>query len=390
MTSREAWLAAELKDYRLRAAWIRTTPDVQVYTAEEEKQLLAGLTMEAEVNRLRQTGASGLLSSSGLKAKETLKKIKASSPLLDDAVSMVSKDVHVVQSSALIRVPLMSAVAYMFCADQEVCQIRLEEDSLVVNRVVQRIADHALVLQSVLRFPPPLQDRESVCTCLFQKAEDNEDCIISLESSEHDDAPVQSNAVRIHLRRLFRYSPVSPTVTRMTVTTTMNLGGSIPRFVSDSVTIPAAARAPLSTLRYFNQAKPAESFEAADARELGLLLVLDLNDVRSKRDPGPLEAKLRTFVERSAALRSVQDAHPWFEALLVEALRNRLRVPKGCDKVLAEMTEGDARKAGRAFANALVVNVSAEAAVDEWVMTYPALGELEQRCVRARPSVCSH
>jgi hypothetical protein len=65
--------------------------------------------------------------------------------------------------------------------------------------------------------------------------------------------------------------------------------------------------------------------------------------------------------------------------MLKEVLRNRLRVPKGSMKALEEFTEEDARKAGRGLANALVANATAEAAVDEWVMTYPALRELEQR-----------
>ena len=51
----------------------------------------------------------------------------------------------------------------------------------------------------------------------------------------------------------------------------------------------------------------------------------------------------------------------------------------GQNKVAVVATEEDARKAGRAFANALIANATAEAAVDEWVKTYPALGELEQR-----------
>ena len=141
----------------------------------------------------------------------------------------------------------------------------------------------------------------------------------------------------------------------------------------------AAAVAPLNALRYFNQVKAAESFEAADAKELGQLLVLDTDDVRGKRDPDPLEAKLRTFVDRSAVLRGARSTCPWIEVMLKEVLRNRLRVPKGSMKALEEFTEEDARKAGRGFANALVANATAEAAVDEWVMTYPALRELEQR-----------
>ncbi|GMI19440.1 hypothetical protein TeGR_g7143, partial [Tetraparma gracilis] len=125
--------------------------------------------------------------------------------------------------------------------------------------------------------------------------------------------------------------------------------------------------------------KAAKSFEAADAKELGQLLVLDTDNVRGKRDPDPLEAKLRTFVDRSAVLRGARSTCPWIEVLLKEVLRNRLRVPKGSMKALEEFTEEDARKAGRGFANALVANATAEAAVDEWVMTYPALSELEQR-----------
>jgi hypothetical protein len=363
----------------MRDAWTRTASDEQVYTGTEEEQLLAGLTMESEVNVSRQAGATGLLSSSSLKAKDTLRTIKATSPLLDDAVSMVSKDGRrtVVQASALVRAPLMSLVAYLFCAEQGVSRITNQEDGTNIHRVVQHESDHAYVYQWGFEMPSPVQDREGCFRVVTKKLES--DCVVAFQSIEDGRAPPREGTVRIFSRRLMRFSPISPTVTRYTVTSTIDLRGSIPRFVSNAVVIPGAARNPLNALRYFNQIKPAESFEAADAKELGLLLVLDLNAVRSKRDPHPLEAKLRTFVERSAVLRGVQDAHPWFEALLVEALRNRLRVPKGCDKALAEMTEGDARKAGRAFANALVVNVSAEAAVDEWAKTYPALGGLEQR-----------
>ncbi|GMI26372.1 hypothetical protein TeGR_g14547, partial [Tetraparma gracilis] len=219
--------------------------------------------------------------------------------------------------------------------------------------------------------------------CITQKLED--DCIMSAESIEHDQAPHQDGVVRIVARRLLRFSPVSPTVTRFTATSTFDLRGSIPVFVSKSFTTPAAARAPLAALRYFNQVKRAEAFEAADAKELGQLLVLDTDDVRGKRDPDPLEAKLRTFVNRSAVLRGARSTCPWIEVMLKEVLRNRLRVPKGSVKALEEFTEEDARKAGRGFANALVANATAEAAVDEWVMTYPALRELEQRYPFVRP-----
>jgi hypothetical protein len=331
--------------------------------------------MESEVNLLRQTEASGLTQ----KAKATLKTIKTSS-LLDNAVAMVSKDgrENVVQASGTIRASLMSVVAYMFCAEQGFNQITNEEQGINRHRVVQHENHHSYVFHWGFNMPSPVSDRDSVFRCIIQKLEDGE-CIMSAESIEHDQAPHQDGIVRAYARRLVRFSGVSPTVTRFTVTSVFDTRGSIPSFISKSFTTPAAARAPLDALRYFNQVKPAESFEAADAKALGQLLVLDTDNVRGKKDWRPLEAKLRTFVDRSAVLRGARSTCPWLEGLLKEVLRNRLRVPKGSMKALAEFTEEDARKAGRGFANALVANATAEAAVDEWVNTYPALGELEQR-----------
>ncbi|GMI18824.1 hypothetical protein TeGR_g830 [Tetraparma gracilis] len=138
-------------------------------------------------------------------------------------------------------------------------------------------------------------------------------------------------------------------------------------------------------MRYFNQIKPVEAFKVADAKELGQLLVLDMDGVRGKGDTHPLEAKLRTFVDRSAVLRGVRAALPWFEVLLFHVLRNELHRPKGTKKALADFGEEEAKKAGRGLANALLANVSAEAAVDEWMRTYPALGEMELQFPFLRP-----
>ncbi|GMI43183.1 hypothetical protein TeGR_g14391 [Tetraparma gracilis] len=372
----------------------RDISEITIAVAEapgQEASVTLKVLPDFDVDRWEETGFNGAIVKGGEvkpcgagDQKAILKTIKTSS-LLDNAVAMVSKDgrENVVQASGTIRASFMSVVAYMFVAEQGHHQITKEEQGINQHRVVQHENDHALVFHWGFNMPSPVSDRDGVFRCITQKLED--DCIMSAESIEHDQAPHQDGVVRIVARRLLRFSPVSPTVTRFTATSTFDFRGSIPVFVSKSFTTPAAARAPLAALRYFNQVKRAEAFEAADAKELGQLLVLDTDDVRGKRDPDPLEAKLRTFVNRSAVLRGARSTCPWIEVMLKEVLRNRLRVPKGCDKALAEITEGDARKAGRAFANALVANATAEAAVDEWVMTYPALGGLEERYDFVRP-----
>jgi hypothetical protein len=280
----------------------------------------------------------------------------------------------------------------MFCMEQGHFTIRMEENSLNVHRVVEHVSDHAMVFHWGLKMPLPMDDRDMVTLCVVKKEADG-DCIFSAESTEHDLAPAgrPKGVVRVRVKRLLRFSPISPTVTRFTVTTVFDMCGSIPGFISTHITTPAAARAPLNALRYFNQIKPAEAFEAADGTELGLLLVQYMGGKLFTKVTGGLFVddsvqrwKLTTFVDRSAALREARERYEWFEVLLFEILQNRSRVPKGPDKALADFEEEDARTAGRAFANALSANLlsrdsPAAAAVDEWLRAVPAIGELEQQ-----------
>jgi hypothetical protein len=370
------WVETALQDDELRARFIAAVSDPQLYSDAELAQLQAGLLMESEVNEARLTGASGTLSSSSSQAKATLKSIKTSS-LLDNAVAMVSKDgrENIVQASGTIRASLMSVAAYMFVVEQGHLQLMMEEESVNLHRIVEHKNDHALVFHYGFKMPSPLHDRDGAFLHIFQQLDDG-DNVMSVESIEHDQAPPQDGVIRAYARRLVRFSPVSPGVTRLTVTSTFDVRGSIPRFISRSFTTPAAARAPLDALRYYNQVKSAGSFEAADAKELGQLLVLDMDAVRGKKDRRPLEAMLRTFVDRSAVLRGARSRFPWLASMLVEVLRNQVHRPSNTLTPLAEFGDKEGKKVGGAFALLQLKKVSPAAAVEAWISGNPALGNL--------------
>jgi hypothetical protein len=307
---------------------------------------------------------------------EEVKTIKTSS-LIDNAVAKVSKDgrENIVQASGTIRASLMSVVAYMFCAEQGFHQITMEEESANVFRVVERENDHALVFHYGFKAPSPVQNRDGIFRCIVQKLESG-DCISSAETIEHEQVPHQDGVVRIVARRLMRFTPISPTVTRYTVTSVFDLRGSIPRFISNSFSTPVAARGPLDVLRYFNQVKRAETFEAADGKELGQLLVLDTDKARGKKDRRPLEAELSKIVDRSAVLRGARSRFPWLASMLVEVLRNQVHRPSNTLTPLAEFGEKEGKKVGGAFALLQLKKVSPTAAVEAWISGNPALGDL--------------
>jgi hypothetical protein len=309
---------------------------------------------------------------------EEVQTIKTPS-LIDRAVAIVSKDgrANTVQASGTIRASLMSVVAYIYCSEQGVSQLQLEENGVNIHRTVEHENDHAVIFQWGSEFPRPLHGRDGVFRCIIKKLEDG-GCIVSAMSIEHEQVPPRDGVVRVFARRLMRFSPITPTTTRFTSTSVFDLGGSIPRFVSASFTTPSAARTPLSTLRYFNQMKRTESFEAADGTELGHLLVLDTNEVRRKTGRRPLEAKLARVVDRHAVLRRTRGRFTWFEGMLVEVLRNQVKLPSKLLAPLAEYGEEEGRRVGGAFGRMQLKKVSPAAAVEGWIAAYPALGDLKR------------
>jgi hypothetical protein len=317
--------------------------------------------MEASVN----------LSSDTLRAK--------SHPLITRALATPSADgkLVIVQVSALIRAPLLALVAYVFCPDQSCHRITMEENSVNTRSTLYQDV-HSHVLEWGVSMPAPLKNRESIFKIIFRQLSSTE-CVISSETLSLRLPPISRNgAVSLYAKRLARFTHISPTITRLTVTSTFDTGGSIPRVITSSFAIPAAACGPINALRYFNQTKPAEAFEAADGRELGQLLVLDAGGARGGRQRRPLEARLARLVDRHAVLRGARGRYPWFSGMLAEVLRNQAQRKSSTRVPLAEFGEVEGRRVGGAFALFQLTKVSPAAAVEAWMSGNPAIGDLKR------------
>ncbi|GMI28074.1 hypothetical protein TeGR_g1263 [Tetraparma gracilis] len=345
--ARAEWIAAKIGDKPLRGAWIRAVADKSLkYSDAERKQIKEGLDMEAEVN-----GAS------------VLKAIKVSTPLLDKAVAVTSKDGqhNIVQSSATVRAPLMDVLSFMFCLGQEVNKI-VAGESGTSAALLESKNEHCLVMQYRIQLPRPFSHRDMVLCAVYKELESG-DHALSITSTEHAAATKRGNAIRFTGTRLLRFSQVTPTVTRFTATATFDLGGHIPRFISDTITTPAASRAPLYTLGYFLQIKETAEFDAAgqDARALGQLLVHEMEPVRNNNKL--LEARLHVFLFRTTVLRELTDARPWFEALLHQVLLNEAQIKNKLVSGVEGFTPEDGRATGAKLA-LLLLKKQPQTAVD--------------------------
>ena len=159
-------------------------------------------------------------------------------------------------------------------------------------------------------------------------------------------------------------------------------GVRVLKSVNDAIIIPFCTISQISQQVLFASVRPTADYKEGDGKELGLLIFYKLHPLRRREDE--LRSEINVLVGQITVLREAKAQHEWLDELLFYIIRNKLRPPASCKVKLANLTREDAAKLGAALARLLVYNVTAVAAVDEWIVTTPALIEIDTTYVRER------
>ncbi|GMI22228.1 hypothetical protein TeGR_g2008 [Tetraparma gracilis] len=117
---------------------------------------------------------------------------------------------------------------------------------------------------------------------------------------------------------------------------------------------------------------------------LGRLLFLQLHPHRQNRDF--LTEKVLDMIRMTNVLRSAQAKYRFFDEFLVHIIKNKMKL--GASQTgfvvkthLVALTANEAGRIARSFPMVMMANATAASAVDEFIMTYVALGELDREYV---------
>jgi hypothetical protein len=186
--------------------------------------------------------------------------------------------------------------------------------------------------------------------------------------------------VRAKSPAAFKIKEIKPGVCRITYVNQLDLGGSVPVWVMNFY----IARNLSLTYRiqsYFQSKRGLEDEEDGKATAEMLMVKTD-----AEKHPGKgetkVEARMRVMMENHKGLKDLGQKHEWFEVLLAKVVANKLW-PAGDSKAkLCNMSAKEANVIAGALASCIAANLTAPAAVDEWILRYPAMGELEREYVR--------
>ena len=152
----------------------------------------------------------------------------------------------------------------------------------------------------------------------------------------------------------------------------VNVGGKVPRWVTNKY-LKSALSLGLNVRHQFQSLRSLDQLDAADGRAIAEILVINEKSFhRSDSSHAPV------VFGTHLALRELKKQYPFMVNLTTNVLRNKLWPAKECDAKLCSLTEREGGNIGASFAVSLATNLTSEAAVDEWIVRYSALKELDR------------
>jgi hypothetical protein len=167
----------------------------------------------------------------------------------------------------------------------------------------------------------------------------------------------------------------------------IDFGGQVPSFVTNLYMKSSLAYVTAVQV-HFQALRRLVEFDEEDGKAVGEVLVTK-TDAEQHHGKGEtrMEARVGVIMENHKGLKELREKYEWFEVLLTKVVANKLRPAGDSRAKLCNMSEKEAKVIGGALASCIAANLTAPAAVDEWILRYPAMGELEREYVHSpRPS----
>jgi hypothetical protein len=340
---------------------------------------------------------------------KALKKYKTRTRLYEAQVAY-SSNAYDVRVQMSVRAPVEQVVAWTDAHATLFNQYTTGDDRS--STIGERRNDHSVVLKQHVSMPAPFDDREIIAKSIWKKLDDNT-FFVAQTSCEHDDFPPHKNRVRVSFTRCFKLTRLGPKLTRLEMIGAADLGGRIARRINEMVTSPYTAKSQQKLAQYFASVRPADAFDEGDGTVLGQLLFLQLHPHRQNKDL--LDKKILDMIRSTDVLRSAQakyrwdppppppsllptllltascsHAHRFFDEFFFRIIRNAMK--RGAVQAkftvktpLVALTANEAGRIARSLVSILMANATAKAAVDEFIMTFPALGDLDREFRWFRP-----
>jgi hypothetical protein len=328
----------------------------------------------------------GLLELALFKTKKS-KKAKALSKTVKN--SIVFKDgesLGVGRSEAIVRASKEQVLSYMLDFGAR-CRW---DDSDVERSVLWTINDHHYICyvrkKGIYVGGLKIRPREGMNAVLWRQ-EDDKTLFLVAVTAEHELRPINSaERVRIKMPLSMLISEITPCVCRVVYINQLDMGANLPAWIVNFSMLRFLSLT-YKMQNYFQELRGMEEYTAEDGKAVGEIMVAKTKAEKTGRHKGETKvaARVRELFKMHNGLREIGIKYEFLQAMMVKVLENKLRPAGDVETKLCNVSVKQGRTIGAGLAVSLASNLTAEAAVDEWIGRCPALREMDRTEVWFRP-----
>jgi hypothetical protein len=278
-------------------------------------------------------------------------------------------------ASAIVRASAEQVLAFAW---GYLARGKAESDDLE-KAVDEHPSEHNMLVYVRKKTMDAIDDRDFLGRMIWRKTRNGFEVVATPTESKERGAPLKT--VRAKFPSTMKITTVGENETRVEYVIQPDSGGALPswlvtRYMGSNLSYVADIQ------RYFGALRELQVWDAGDGVALGNLLASETKEEQHReRGESRVEARVRVLFASQVGLKELDERWPWFEELLAKVAANKLRPASDSKVKLCNMTAKDAKVIGGALASAILANLTAHAAVDEWILRYPAMGELEREYV---------
>jgi hypothetical protein len=252
--------------------------------------------------------------------------------------------------------------------------------------------DHSQTIYVKKRLPSPLSDREFLSKSIW-KSTGHGNYVYTVSSVESDRRSPLPSVVRGSIMTVMKITRLKESTTRLEYILHPDAGGSIPSAVMN-IRLNLQLEYVTEIQKYYQSARVLEQWDEEDGRAVGEAIVektkrekvRDLT--KGKRQcvsKSASQARMRVLFKKYKGLKEIGAKYEFFEEMIARVVQNKLAAAGSVNVKLCDVSLEEGTAMGSGLSLSLASNLTAEAAVDEWLRNHRALKELDQEEVWFRP-----
>jgi len=285
-------------------------------------------------------------------------------------------------ASTTVRASAKEVLALLWDTERRAGQ----RDDDLEKAVDERVNEHNMLVYHKKKSPHDFIDDRDFQHRIVWKQE-NEGIYLYMTAPEVNPNRVQGKDVaRARLESSMRIKSIGEKLSSVEYVAYMDAGGRVPSFVVNAQ-VGSNLRRITVIQEYFQALRGLEEWDAEDGRSVGEVMCVKTKAERSGRIKGETKvgARVRGMFERYVGLKEAGERWEFLEPLLVRVMQNKLRMGGEVKTKLCSVSAKEGPVVGRGLAMAMATNLTAEAGVDEWILKYRSLKELDREEVWFRP-----